>query len=145
MTEKINKISPAKENLNNDKEESQLPHERKRRCTDIICLIIFILFCLVEAIIFIIGFSQGNIQRLIFPRDSHSRLCGYDYPVHEKPNLIYFDLMECAQLKPSVIWEGCSTKQICVKECPNYFWAYQLAAALENSNGIIFLIFSDMR
>jgi hypothetical protein len=40
-----------------------------------------------------------------------------------KPYLIFFDISKCA--KPSVVFSGCPTQQVCVEKCPTeYYYPY---------------------
>jgi choline transporter-like protein 2/4/5 len=43
-------------------------------------------------------------------------MCGKTKGVEDKPNLFFFDITRCISLTTAIT--GCSTKQICVKECP---------------------------
>ncbi len=50
------------------------------------------------------------------PHDSDGLLCGKSKGVEDKPYLFFFDLTRCISITSAIT--GCSTKQICVKECP---------------------------
>ena len=114
----------------------QLPNERRRKCTDVACLIIFLVCCLIYALIALSAFHFANPNVLIHPRDSYGQLCGFDEPVKDKPYLLFFDLAACANLSSKLFWLACNTPQICVEQCPVWYWDYQHAAQVEQLNGI---------
>lgn len=110
----------------------------RRSCTDVICLLFFFVFLIA------FGFAgyygefkeedkqmgwwsvignvltaqrEGDLSRLLVPRDSDGYQCGQDSEVRTKPYLAFFDLAKCAD--PLVPLNGCPTPQTCVSECPN--------------------------
>ncbi|CAG9865298.1 unnamed protein product [Phyllotreta striolata] len=93
---------------------------RKRSCTDVLCLSVFICFIAAWIGIGFYAILNGDPSMLLVPRDSMGRRCGKDADVLEKPYLFFQDLTEC--LKPTTPFSGCPTPQICVKECPNMFY-----------------------
>ncbi len=111
--------------------EEKMPHERKRRCTDIICLFVFILFLIVEVFVAIIALYFGRPEVFLYPRDSFGKLCGFYESVKDRPYLFFFDLAECAKVGVSGFWSGCPTIQICVKSCPSEYWVYFLSELYE--------------
>ena len=125
------KSKPAKQ-----KHEFKMPHEKRHGCTDVLCLIIFLIFCVVEIIVLCIGFTFGNPWLLIAPSDSNGRICGYTEEVKNKPHLAFYDLISCAQLGYAILWTGCPTKQVCVEECPAEYWIYHIPYALESFPGM---------
>lgn len=60
---------------------------------------------------------EGDLNRLLIPRDSDGFQCGEDSEVVDKKFLMFFDLSKCAD--PLVPLNGCPTPQTCVKECPS--------------------------
>ena len=42
----------------------------------------------------------------------------------DKPNLFFFDMIDCAKVGPAVVTNGCPTKQVCVAECPTTYWTW---------------------
>ena len=118
--------------------EVRLPHERRRKCTDVVCLIIFLVCLFIQALIAITAYENGFPSVLIHPRDSYGQLCGYDEAVKDKPYLLFFDLSACANLSTQLFWLICKTPQICVAECPIWYWDYQHAAQVEERSGIIY-------
>jgi len=96
------------------------PNE-KRSCTDVICLLLLVVFCVVWGAVAVYAFSRGNPFQLIYPSNSEGEICGRGD--HEgKPNLLFFDLTRCVKLTAAVA--GCPTPQVCVKECPDTYWTY---------------------
>lgn len=54
------------------------PHLRKRKCTDIICLLIWILFWILVVIFAVWAYSRGNLDNIAQPYDSKGNACGRD-------------------------------------------------------------------
>lgn len=102
--------------------------QRKRSCTDIVCLLLFIVFLCAWGFVAYMGFKDGNIQQVIYPTDSQGNVCGHDntknavengepkYDMTDRKFLMFFDLTRC--LNPAVFVTGCLTPQVCVKKCP---------------------------
>jgi len=88
---------------------------RDRKCTDVVCLIIFLAFIFAWAIVAFYAAAKGDINRVIYPTDSQGRICGVG-DMEERPVLMFFDLTKCLNL--GVLAHGCVTPQVCVKECP---------------------------
>ncbi|KAL1505597.1 hypothetical protein ABEB36_005126 [Hypothenemus hampei] len=89
---------------------------RRRSCTDVICLLLFLIFIGCWAAIGIWAILNGDPNNLLIPSDSHGFRCGVDETVKDRKYLFFFDLTEC--LSPQTPFVGCSTKQICVEKCP---------------------------
>ncbi|KAI8854903.1 plasma-membrane choline transporter-domain-containing protein [Chytridium lagenaria] len=85
----------------------------KRRCHDLVFLIIFIAFWVGMFIVAQTGFKYGDPNKIIQPRDSFGNYCGSGPKnnsgpdLRDRPNLYYFNPISPGML-PSV----------CVKECP---------------------------
>lgn len=94
----------------------------KRGCTDVICCIIITAYMIGMVIIGIIGYTQGDPKRLLYPTDSDGKVCGIDIP--DKSYLHFFDLTKCLTKGASdpftYVRQGlsCPTPQVCVAECP---------------------------
>jgi hypothetical protein len=87
--------------------------KKRHNCTDIICLILFIIFVLIQVILSLIIYIQGGDPRnLVLPHDSNGNLC-----TDPTPNLFYFNLAECVGVNALVA--GCSSPTKCVASCPN--------------------------
>ncbi|XP_063707437.1 choline transporter-like 2 isoform X3 [Culicoides brevitarsis] len=89
----------------------------KRSCTDIICLLIFIIFLCGWGFVAYFAYQHGDLNRLLVPSDSSGLRCGVDSEVLHKPYLLFFDLSKCAD--PKVPLTGCPTPQVCVEKCPS--------------------------
>ncbi|CAH1100837.1 unnamed protein product [Psylliodes chrysocephalus] len=87
---------------------------RKRSCTDVLCLAVFICFIAAWAGIGLYAIQNGDPSLLLVPRDSAGRRCGRD--VLHKPYLFFHDLTRC--LSPTTPFTGCPTPQVCVSACP---------------------------
>ncbi|XP_028139866.1 choline transporter-like 2 isoform X3 [Diabrotica virgifera virgifera] len=95
---------------------------RKRSCTDILCLMIFLVFIGAWIGIGIYAYTNGNPSTLLVPRDTLGRRCGRDTDVLNKPYLLFHDITKC--LDPSTPFTGCKTPQVCVSSCPSEFKYY---------------------
>ncbi|XP_073951184.1 choline transporter-like protein 1 [Choristoneura fumiferana] len=92
----------------------------KKGCTDVIWLVIYVIFWVLMLIIAAISFVYGNPLRLINGFDSYGNTCGVksntkhiNFPLAgistiDKPYLFFLDLKE---LRRSI--------KVCVKKCPN--------------------------
>jgi choline transporter-like protein 2/4/5 len=94
---------------------------KRRNCTDIICLILFVVFVLIQVLVSYFAFMCGDPQRLMTPRDSNGQYCS-----GSTPNLLYFNLLTCLDVTSALT--GCSTPQICVSQCPNQSLYFPIAA-----------------
>jgi len=89
---------------------------KKRSCTDVICLLLFLVLLGAWGGVAFLAFQEGDVNKLIHPTDSKGQICGGNGTLKDRPKLLFFDITEC--LNPAVITLGCPTPQICVKECP---------------------------
>ncbi|KAL3320350.1 hypothetical protein Ciccas_000962 [Cichlidogyrus casuarinus] len=108
---------------------------KNRSCTDVICLIIFIAVMLGEVAVAIVAFSKGDPRILIKPTDSEGNICG-EGNFTDRPNLFFFDLVQCARAGPAVAIIGCGTPQVCVKQCPTKSWTFVTLQAQETAGSI---------
>ena len=92
-----------------------------RSCTDVICLLLLIVFCGTWFGVACYAFSRGNPFQLIHPSNSEGEICGRGAN-EGKPNLLFFDLSRCVKLSAALA--GCPTPQVCVKTCPDHYWSY---------------------
>jgi len=86
------------------------PRQRNRRCTDVPCLLLFVLFLGGWGYIAQFAFRTGNLNKLVAPMDSFNRECGVDPGVENKSNLFFFDMTEC--LNPLTLLKGCETPRV---------------------------------
>ncbi|XP_049698461.2 choline transporter-like 2 isoform X1 [Helicoverpa armigera] len=87
-----------------------------RSCTDVLWLILFILFLGVWGYVGYYGMTHGSVQKLLAPIDSTGKRCGLDSGLIDKPYLVFFDISKC--LSPGTPIVGCPTPQVCVNQCP---------------------------
>ncbi|CAG9762843.1 unnamed protein product [Ceutorhynchus assimilis] len=90
---------------------------KRRSCTDVICLLFFLVFIVGWAAIGFWAVKEGDPSTLLTPSDSSGLRCGLDPLVEHKPFLFFFDLTKC--IDPSVPFLGCPTTQVCVETCPS--------------------------
>jgi len=114
-----------------DYDPSHKGPNQKRSCTDVICLLLLLIFCVVWCFVAAYAFSRGNPFQLIYPSNSEGEICGRGDHLG-KPNLLFFDLTRCVKLSAAVA--GCATPQVCVQQCPDTYWTYALGknSGLEN-------------
>lgn len=87
--------------------------KKRHNCTDIICLLLFLVFIAVQiALSILIYVNAGDPKNLLLPHDSNGELC-----TSPKENLLYHNLLEC--LSPTVLVSGCSSVSVCVASCPD--------------------------
>ncbi|XP_045504868.1 choline transporter-like 2 isoform X3 [Colias croceus] len=89
---------------------------RNRSCTDIIWLIVFILFLGAWGFVGYYSMTRGSVEKLLAPIDTKGRRCGLDSGLENKPYLIFFNIAKC--LAPGTPITGCPTTQVCVEKCP---------------------------
>ncbi|XP_055909377.1 choline transporter-like 2 isoform X4 [Eupeodes corollae] len=88
----------------------------KRSCTDVFCLLIFVIFLAAWGYIGHYAVRNGDLNKLLVPTDSFNRKCGVDAAVKDKKYLFFFNLEKC--IDPLVPITGCPTPQVCVSQCP---------------------------
>lgn len=98
------------------------PLWRKRSCTDVPCLLLFLVFLGAWAFVAQYALRNGDLNKLVVPTDSFNKKCGTDSGVLDKKYLFFFNLDKC--LDPLVPITGCPTPQICVQQCPQetFIW-----------------------
>lgn len=93
---------------------------KRRSCTDIICLLLFIVFIVVQVGVSILAYLSGDPRQLILPHDSNGAIC-----TSPNNNLFYFNLLSCLNI--NALLTGCPTTQICVSSCPSQNLYYVIA------------------
>jgi len=83
---------------------------RIRSCTDVPCLVAFLILLVLMAILDTNAVREGNVLRLSEPLDFQGRLCGYDKEVKQKP-LGYYpnpynDMIVCVSSCPKTGADG---------------------------------------
>ncbi|XP_050071888.1 choline transporter-like 2 [Anopheles maculipalpis] len=97
----------------------------KRSCTDLPCLFLFVTFLCAWGYVAYYAVQHGDLNRLLVPIDSDGRKCGVDSEVRDEPYLVFFNITECAKIDVPI--SGCSTTQVCVRECPNENFDFESA------------------
>eukprot|EP00117_Sycon_ciliatum_P016898 scpid45268/ scgid16126/ Choline transporter-like protein 2; Solute carrier family 44 member 2 len=97
---------------------------KERSCTDVICLLLFILTWIAMLAVAIVGFAKGDPTRLLAPVDSAGNRCGYTPGYKDRKYLLFYDVARCVQsaiTSTNLLNSGivCNTPQVCVKACPN--------------------------
>lgn len=109
------------------KRTSFLPRPPKHKFTDIVCMLIFLVFILLLITVGFISYLNGDPKNLILPHDSQGSICGQkEYA--EKKYLLFFDLTKCLSFLSAL--NGCPTRQICVSKCPQDY-AYEKIPGLK--------------
>ena len=94
---------------------------KDRACTDIFCLVLYIIFLLGWIAVAVVAFLDGNPEKILFPTDSAGNICGRG-DNEGKPMMFMFDITRCAGIGKAL--DGCPTPSICVAQCPNIEWSY---------------------
>jgi hypothetical protein len=86
---------------------------QNRKCTDMCCCLIFLVF--IGAMITMTGYGAkyGQVEAILAPVDGDSRICGFSPEVKDHPYL-YLANLSSAMANPSLMFNVGS----CVKECP---------------------------
>ncbi|XP_031441993.1 choline transporter-like protein 4 [Clupea harengus] len=104
-----------------------------RGCTDIICCVLFMVVIAGYAVVGILAWLYGDPRHVLYPRNSTGMFCGIG-PNKGKPNVFYFDILKCATatniMAAALNGLQCPTTQVCVKRCPQNFWALSPLAYL---------------
>lgn len=103
----------------------------KRGCTDVICLLLFFVFLIAFGFAGYFAQREGDLDKLLVPRDTNGFQCGADSEVIDKKFLVFFDLSKCAD--PLVPINGCPTPQTCVKECPKEKFLHDKAKCIQET------------
>ena len=99
-----------------DQSLAMSPVEKPRRCTDIICCMIFTATVVGMMICTVYGYAEGAPWKLLAPIDGDGRICGYTSGVEDYTHLYIGNIDEAAQ--PSNVMDV-FTYGVCVKECPS--------------------------
>ena len=94
---------------------------KDRSCTDIACLILYILALLGWVAVAVVAFLDGDPEKILYPTDSSGAVCGRGEN-KERPVMFMFDITRCSGLSSAL--EGCPTPSICVAGCPGLEWSY---------------------
>ncbi|KAH8346795.1 hypothetical protein KR084_011960, partial [Drosophila pseudotakahashii] len=97
------------------------PRQRNRSCTDVPCLLLFVLFLGGWGFIAQFAVKEGDLHKLVAPIDSSNKVCGEDPGVENKTNVFFFDMIKC--LNPLL---GCKTPKVCLESCPKQMFHFNL-------------------
>eukprot|EP00927_Polykrikos_kofoidii_P084866 TRINITY_DN9065_c0_g1_i1.p1 TRINITY_DN9065_c0_g1~~TRINITY_DN9065_c0_g1_i1.p1 ORF type:complete len:764 (+),score=69.37 TRINITY_DN9065_c0_g1_i1:91-2382(+) len=86
----------------------------QRRCTNVPCLLLFVLFCGGFVALYFSVRDCGSLKHLQHGRDHYGRLCGYHADVEHLSNVFFPDLGTDIQIDSSLT----RLYGICVSECP---------------------------
>ena len=96
---------------------NESPVEKPRRCTDILCCILFLVVFVGMLAASIYGYIAGAPWKLIAPVDSDLKICGYTQGYEDYQKLYIADIDKAAN--PSdVLTFSIFDYGVCVKECP---------------------------
>jgi len=85
--------------------------EDRRKCTDIVFYVIFIVFCVGMFIVAIFGWAKGDPKKLLAPVDNDGKFCGVDSGYEDYDVLYFPDISSTSNIK---------NKYVCVKGgCPS--------------------------
>lgn len=84
-----------------------------------------------------IAFKTSDLQNLVVPIDDFGQRCGMEYIVRDRPNVMYFDLLECISFSALFRNYGCPTVKVCVKKCPEKTFVFDQGACENNLNNTI--------
>ena len=101
------------EGVEMNKDIARTPTEKSRRCTDLLCCLVFLAFFVGMVWATIYGYINGNPGKLIAPIDGDGSICGYSTGYENYPKLYIGDIIEAAADAGNVFQFG-----VCVTECP---------------------------
>ena len=87
---------------------------KNRRCTDILCCLIFTCFFIAMIAVGVYGFSNGDPGLVLYPYDSSGNQCGRPDTVTDNYNYIYY-----AAARNIHTISDFSDYRVCVKSCPD--------------------------
>lgn len=102
------------EGITMNHEIARIPTEKHRRCTDLLCCLIFVAFIVYMGVETVYGYVNGNIDKLLAPIDGNGQICGFTDTVKDYPYL-YIDDISTASADPLKFFNY----GVCVKSCPS--------------------------
>ena len=102
------------EDITMNKDIAKSPLNTPRRCTDILCCILFTTFLVGMLVSAIYGYLAGDPWKLIAPIDGDKRVCGFDSGVEGYYKLYIDNIVDAIDNIDDVFTYG-----VCVKECPD--------------------------
>lgn len=104
-------MSEYKSVISEEVRDGPLPN---RRCTDLLCCLIFTVFLVAMFVVGIVGFAHGEPDLLIYPYDSDGNQCGR--PDHDASDYRY---IYYAAADPTNGVSNYTKYRICLKHCPD--------------------------
>ncbi|XP_069032951.1 choline transporter-like protein 4 [Embiotoca jacksoni] len=106
-----------------------------RGCTDIFCCVLFLAVILGYIVVGLLAWLYGDPRHVLYPRNSTGWFCGTEAN-KGRPHLFYFDIVKCSTsvnvMAASLNGFQCPTTQVCVKQCPSFFWGVEAKDYLPN-------------
>ena len=102
------------EGITFDPKLAQKPTEKERRCTDMLCAIIFFCFLCAMGGVTIYGYVVGNPWEYIAPIDGDNHICGYSDGYADYDYLFIADIVSASADPDNAFAFG-----VCVKSCPS--------------------------
>ena len=96
---------------------NESPVEKPRRCTDVLCCILFLVVFVGMMGASIYGYVAGAPWKLLAPVDGDLNICGYSPGYEDYQKLYIGDIEEAAKPSSALTFEIFSYG-VCVKECP---------------------------
>ncbi len=98
-----------------DKDIARSPVDKPRKCTDVLCCIIFAATVVGMFIFTFMGYINGAPWKLVAPIDGDNRICGYTPGLEDYTHLYIAKIDEAAT--PSNV-HNVFEYGVCVKSCP---------------------------
>ena len=121
------------------------PKREERKCRDVACFVLFVIFWIGMLIVFGVGLAFGDANRLVYPEDYKGDTCGTDQ--HDgKPRAAYPRMTEDIQealrngfdpTSPLDTLDSIKFYGVCLSTCPlegEYICSYEAEAAISNVN-----------
>ena len=81
---------------------------KSRSCTDVLCILLFLVFLGGWVGVGVLGLLGGHPEQLVFPSNSRGEVCGRANNTH-KPFVLFHDPTQCLSLAAVF---GCPTPQV---------------------------------
>ena len=85
----------------------------QRRCTDMLCCLVFLVFIAGMGVCTVFGYSHGDPNKLTSPIDGDRNICGVTEGYQDYPYLFISDISGAIASSASIFENG-----VCVKKCP---------------------------
>ena len=92
--------------------------DESRKCRDIFCCIIWVIFVVGCVVVAVLGFANGDPSIIIYPYDEDGNACGKDGEYKDYPYIYFYNAVEDAKNLIDLGKEDQKLHSFCVKECP---------------------------